>query len=79
MRHRGRVKFWNAEKMFGFIKPDNPSEQDIFFGRTALEGAGIEADTHVEYETEVDRRGRIRATLVKPVVDTGEIFSHGST
>ena len=36
----GTVKFYNDQKGFGFIQPDN-GEKDVFVHATALERAGI--------------------------------------
>lgn len=36
----GTVKFYNSQKGFGFIQPDN-GQQDVFVHATALERAGI--------------------------------------
>ena len=36
----GKVKWFNAQKGFGFIQPDN-GDKDVFVHATALERAGI--------------------------------------
>ncbi len=54
----GTVKFYNDQKGFGFIKPDEGST-DVFVHATALERAGIRGlaeGQKVAYETEVDSR-----------------------
>ena len=54
----GTVKFYNDQKGFGFIKPDEGST-DVFVHATALERAGIHGlaeGQKVAYETEVDSR-----------------------
>lgn len=54
----GVVKFYNSQKGFGFIQPDDGA-QDVFVHATALERAGISglADGQkVSFETEVDSR-----------------------
>jgi CspA family cold shock protein len=54
----GTVKFYNDQKGFGFIKPDQGSS-DVFVHATALERAGIRGLTegqNVSFETEVDSR-----------------------
>lgn len=60
MRINGTVKFFNAAKGFGFIKPDNGGK-DVFVHVTALEFAGIhglnEGDK-VSFVLEDDRKGR---------------------
>lgn len=54
----GTVKFYNSQKGFGFIQPDD-GQTDVFVHATALERAGIGAlsdGQKVTYETEVDPR-----------------------
>ncbi len=54
----GTVKFYNDQKGFGFIAPDQ-GNQDVFVHATALERAGIrglsEGDK-VSFDTETDKR-----------------------
>ena len=54
----GTVKFYNDQKGFGFIAPDNGSK-DVFVHASALERAGIsglsEGDK-VSFDTEQDKR-----------------------
>jgi cold shock CspA family protein len=71
MTHKGRVRFFDARKQFGFITPDGASPDDrstnVFFGRKALpyNVAGIEPDARVEYELGQDQQGRTSAKNVK--------------
>lgn len=54
----GTVKFYNDQKGFGFIQPDEGST-DVFVHATALERAGISGLSEgqkVTFETEVDSR-----------------------
>lgn len=54
----GTVKFYNSQKGFGFIAPDDGA-QDVFVHATALERAGIgglNEGQKVTFETEVDSR-----------------------
>ena len=54
----GTVKFYNSQKGFGFIQPDDGG-QDVFVHATALERAGMSplADGQkVSFDTEVDSR-----------------------
>jgi cold shock protein len=54
----GTVKFYNTQKGFGFIQPDNGSK-DVFVHATALERAGIRnlvEGQKVTFDTEQDRR-----------------------
>jgi CspA family cold shock protein len=52
------VKFYNDQKGFGFIAPDNGGK-DVFVHATALERAGISRLSEgqkVSFDTEMDRR-----------------------
>lgn len=54
----GTVKFYNDQKGFGFIQPDDGS-QDVFVHATALERAGVSGlaeGQKVSFDTEVDSR-----------------------
>ncbi len=54
----GTVKFYNEQKGFGFIAPDNGGK-DVFVHATALERAGMHSLSEgqkVSYDTEEDRR-----------------------
>jgi len=58
----GIVKFYNGQKGYGFIQPDDGSK-DVFVHATALERAGIGALTEgqkVSFDTRTDpRSGKI--------------------
>jgi len=54
----GTVKFYNSQKGFGFIQPDDGA-QDVFVHATALERASISSlaeGQKVSFDTEVDSR-----------------------
>jgi CspA family cold shock protein len=54
----GTVKFYNAQKGFGFIQPDDGGK-DVFVHATALERAGLRGlaeGQKVTYDTQEDRR-----------------------
>lgn len=54
----GIVKFYNTEKGFGFIQPDN-GEKDAFVHATALERAGMNSLSEgqkVSFDTQVDSK-----------------------
>ncbi len=54
----GTVKFYNDQKGFGFIQPDDGAK-DVFVHATALERAGIHGlreGQKVRFDTENDRR-----------------------
>jgi len=60
MSQTGIVKFFNADKGYGFIKPDNGGP-DIFVHISALQASGLATlaeNQKVTYETEPDRRGK---------------------
>jgi CspA family cold shock protein len=54
----GTVKFYNDQKGFGFIQPDNGGK-DVFVHATALERAGMRGlveGQKVSFDTQEDRR-----------------------
>jgi CspA family cold shock protein len=54
----GTVKFYNSQKGFGFIQPEDGSK-DVFVHATALERAnirGLVEGQKVSFDTEEDRR-----------------------
>ena len=56
----GIVKFFNTQKGFGFITPDDGGK-DVFVHITAVQSAGLPglADgQRVSFETEPDKRGK---------------------
>jgi CspA family cold shock protein len=56
----GTVKFFNADKGYGFIAPDGGGA-DSFVHITAVERAGmatLDKDQRVSFELETDRRGK---------------------
>ena len=65
----GTVKFFNAMKGFGFIQRDD-GQPDAFVHISAVERAGIptlnEGD-RLEFEIEVDRRGKYAAVNLQPL------------
>ena len=54
----GTVKFYNEQKGYGFIQPDNGGK-DVFVHATALERAGMNSlreGQKVRFDTQPDRR-----------------------
>ena len=63
----GTVKFFNADKGYGFIQPQDGSS-DAFVHISAVEAAGLrtlERDQRVTYDLENDRRGRTSAVNIQ--------------
>ena len=64
----GTVKWYNGQKGYGFIQPDNGGK-DVFVHATALERAGLRGlaeGQKVSYDVEADRRsGKESATNLK--------------
>lgn len=59
----GTVKFFNADKGYGFIAPEGGGN-DAFVHISAVEAAGmttLDRDQRVSYELEEDRRGKLSA------------------
>jgi len=60
MRQNGTVKFFNAQKGYGFITPDGGGK-DVFVHVTAVERSGIGSlneGMRISFETEPDKRGK---------------------
>ena len=59
----GKVKFFNAQKGYGFIAPEDGGK-DAFVHISALERSGLttlDQDQRVTYELETDPRGKTSA------------------
>ena len=59
----GTVKFFNADKGYGFIAPEGGGN-DAFVHISAVQAAGMQTldrDQRVTYELETDRRGKTSA------------------
>ncbi len=64
----GKVKWYNSQKGFGFIAPDDGGK-DVFVHATALEAGqirGLEDGQEVSYETR-EERGKVAAANLKLV------------
>jgi CspA family cold shock protein len=60
MRQVGTVKFYNDQKGYGFITPDNGGK-DVFVHVSAIERSGIAQigeGTRISFDTEPDTRGK---------------------
>jgi CspA family cold shock protein len=66
---QGTVKFFNAMKGFGFISRDD-GQPDAFVHISAVERAGMSSlneGDRVEFELEIDRRGKTAAVNLQPI------------
>ena len=67
---KGTVKWFNAEKGYGFLANDEGGE-DVFVHFSAIQTDGyrtLEEGQKVEFEEEMDeRKGKLRAVNVKPL------------
>ncbi|MFI7100818.1 cold-shock protein [Streptomyces sp. NPDC050161] len=62
----GTVKWFNADKGYGFIAPDDGS-QDVFVHYSAIVGVGyrtLEEGQRVEYQVEQGPKGPIAVNVV---------------
>lgn len=64
----GTVKFFNADKGYGFIQPEGGGG-DAFVHISAVQAAGMQTldrDQRVSYDLETDRRGKTSAVNIQP-------------
>ena len=60
MAQTGTVKFFNGERGYGFIKPDDGG-RDVFVHITAVERAGLKAlneGQRISFDVEPDKKGK---------------------
>ena len=60
MAQSGTVKFFNAQKGYGFIKPDDGGH-DIFVHITAVERSGLSGlneGQRIAFDVEADKKGK---------------------
>ncbi|MDE1173879.1 MAG: cold-shock protein [Parvibaculaceae bacterium] len=77
MANKGRVKWFNATKGFGFIEPEDGSK-DVFVHISAVERVGLSTLNEgqgIEYELVEGRNGRVSAEEL--VVEGGGAPSGG--
>jgi CspA family cold shock protein len=64
----GTVKFFNVDKGYGFIAPEDGGN-DAFVHISAVERAGMRTlnkDQRVSYDLDKDQRGKISAVNLQP-------------
>jgi CspA family cold shock protein len=64
----GTVKWFNADKGFGFIAPDDGSE-DVFAHYTAIQSSGyrsLNENQKVEFDIEQGQKG-LQAANIRPI------------
>lgn len=64
----GTVKFFNADKGYGFIAPEGGGS-DAFVHISAVQAAGLDTlnqDQRVSYELVEDKRGKMAAGNLQP-------------
>ncbi|QIK96411.1 cold-shock protein [Sphingomonas sp. HDW15A] len=63
----GTVKFFNESKGYGFIQPDDGTN-DAFVHISAVERSGmrtLDKEQRVEYDLEADRTGKMSAVNIR--------------
>ena len=61
----GTIKFFNEAKGYGFVT-DDETQQDFFVHVTGLNGATVQQNDRVEFETQEGRKG-INAVNVRKI------------
>ena len=77
----GTVKFFNEQKGYGFISPDDGGK-DAFVHISAVERAGMRSlreNQRVSYDLEQDRRGKMAAVNLKDASDAGASGSESTS
>ena len=67
-RLTGTAKWFNAEKGYGFVRPEG-RDGDVFLGSGAIEAAGIPEPQKISFVIGLDRQNRPRAEDIARVSD----------
>ena len=70
----GKVKFFNEQKGYGFIQPEDGG-QDAFVHISAVERSGMRTlrqDQRVSYELKQDNRGKMSAVNLQPAEEQAQ-------
>ncbi len=65
---KGKVKWFNNQKGFGFIVPDGEEGRDVFVHYSVIQGDGyktLSIDQEVEFELIQGPKGAMAANVVK--------------
>ena len=57
---KGTVRWFNADKGYGFIIPDDDTENDVFVHYKSIQGAGykkLNDGQRVSFETQIGNKG----------------------
>jgi CspA family cold shock protein len=76
----GTVKFFNENKGYGFIAPDDGGN-DAFVHISAVERSGMRTlrqDQRVSYELQEDRRGKMAAVNLQPAEESATASDAGA-
>ena len=68
MKQTGTVKWFNSEKGYGFIAPDNGSK-DVFIHRSSVEAARLhtlDENQKIEFDIE-EKQGKTSAINIKTI------------
>ena len=68
MKQTGTVKWYNSEKGYGFVTPNN-SQKDIFIHRSALEAARLntlDENQKIEFDIE-EKQGKTSAINISKI------------